>query len=151
MRHVPWHVKGVRPEVREVARDAARRSGLSVGAWLNSLIVEATVHVGAPTGAHGRPSDPASAARIHPTSIGDAAFAAIRKDIEELKRQMSQPQAEAAVFEQRLHNIEARINALQSPARCDDLAEALRRQLAEFRGTLKEVAPPLEEIAKVWR
>ena len=41
MRHVPWHVKGVHPEAREVARDAARRSGLSVGEWLNSLIIDA--------------------------------------------------------------------------------------------------------------
>jgi localization factor PodJL len=35
MRYVPWHVRGVRPEMREAARVAARRSGLSVGAWLN--------------------------------------------------------------------------------------------------------------------
>jgi localization factor PodJL len=41
MRYVPWHVKGVRPKVREAAGYAARRSGLSVGAWLNSLVVDA--------------------------------------------------------------------------------------------------------------
>jgi localization factor PodJL len=41
MRPVPWHVKGVHPDARDVAREAARRSGLSVGAWLNSLIIEA--------------------------------------------------------------------------------------------------------------
>jgi localization factor PodJL len=41
MRPVPWHVKGVHPDAREVAREAARRSGVSVGAWLNSLIINA--------------------------------------------------------------------------------------------------------------
>src|SRR5271169_4313744 len=41
MRPVPWHVKGVHPDVRGAAREAARRSGLSVGAWLNTLIIEA--------------------------------------------------------------------------------------------------------------
>ena len=41
---VPWHVKGVRPNAREVARDAARRSGLSVGEWLNSLIIDAAAN-----------------------------------------------------------------------------------------------------------
>jgi localization factor PodJL len=41
MGRVPWHVKGVHPDAREVARDAARRSGLSVGEWLNSLIIDA--------------------------------------------------------------------------------------------------------------
>jgi localization factor PodJL len=133
MRHVLWHVKGVRPEVREVARDAARRSGLSVGAWLNSLIVDAVAH------------------QDVPTRIDDVAFAAIRKDIDELKRQMARPQVDPAIFEQRLHEIEARINALQSSTRCDDVVEALRQHFSEIRGTLKEVAPPIEEIVKVWR
>ena len=41
MRPVPWHVKGVHPDARDVAREAARRSGVSVGTWLNSLIIEA--------------------------------------------------------------------------------------------------------------
>jgi len=41
MRPVPWHVKGVHPDARGAAREAARRSGVSVGAWLNSLIIEA--------------------------------------------------------------------------------------------------------------
>ena len=41
MRPVPWHVKGVHPDARDVAREAARRSGVSVGTWLNSLIIKA--------------------------------------------------------------------------------------------------------------
>src|SRR4051812_13189749 len=38
----PWDVKGVREEPRVTAREAARRSGVSVGEWLDSLIVEST-------------------------------------------------------------------------------------------------------------
>jgi localization factor PodJL len=34
----PWNLRGLRPETREAARDAARRSGMSVGEWLNSVI-----------------------------------------------------------------------------------------------------------------
>jgi localization factor PodJL len=34
----PWNLRGLRPETREAARDAARRSGVSVGEWLNSVI-----------------------------------------------------------------------------------------------------------------
>ena len=34
----PWNLRGLRPEAREAARDAARRSGMSVGEWLNSVI-----------------------------------------------------------------------------------------------------------------
>jgi localization factor PodJL len=34
----PWNLRGLRPEARAAARDAARRSGMSVGEWLNSVI-----------------------------------------------------------------------------------------------------------------
>ena len=35
---VPWQVEGVRPQARETAQEAARRSGMSVGEWLDSVI-----------------------------------------------------------------------------------------------------------------
>jgi localization factor PodJL len=34
----PWNLRGLRPETREAARDAARESGMSVGEWLNDVI-----------------------------------------------------------------------------------------------------------------
>ena len=34
----PWNLRGLRPETREAARTAARRSGMSVGEWLNNVI-----------------------------------------------------------------------------------------------------------------
>jgi localization factor PodJL len=37
---VPWSIKGVDFDAREAAQAAARRSGLSVGEWLNSVIAE---------------------------------------------------------------------------------------------------------------
>src|ERR1700704_462345 len=33
-----WQVEGVRPQARETAQEAARRSGMSVGEWLDSVI-----------------------------------------------------------------------------------------------------------------
>src|SRR5580692_3884187 len=87
MRHVPWHVKGVRPDAREVARDAARRSGLSVGEWLNSLIIDAGAHEGSTAGDYQEPAVPGP---THPrlTRDADARFVAIRRDIDELKWQI---------------------------------------------------------------
>jgi hypothetical protein len=41
MRAPRWHIKGVRRDVRNVAHESARRSGVSVGAWLNSMIIKA--------------------------------------------------------------------------------------------------------------
>jgi localization factor PodJL len=37
---IPWSVKGIEPDVREAAKDAARRSGLTLGEWLNAAIIE---------------------------------------------------------------------------------------------------------------
>lgn len=36
----PWSVKGIDPKAREIAKDLARRSGLTLGEWLNSMIME---------------------------------------------------------------------------------------------------------------
>src|SRR5262249_32057386 len=45
---VPWEVT-VGPQARESAREAARRSGMSVGEWLDSLILERARNEGAAT------------------------------------------------------------------------------------------------------
>ena len=37
---VSWRVKGVQPEARESAEEAARRSGQSLGEWLNTAIIQ---------------------------------------------------------------------------------------------------------------
>lgn len=63
---------------------------------------------------------------------------------------MSQPQIRPEIFEPRLRDIETRIEALQNSIRHDDIAETLRQHLAEFRDLLKQ-APPVEEIARMWR
>jgi localization factor PodJL len=42
----PWQVKGVRPEARETAHEAARRLGMSVGEWLDSLIIDSAGEIG---------------------------------------------------------------------------------------------------------
>lgn len=36
----PWSVKGIDPRAREVAKELARREGLTLGEWLNRMIVE---------------------------------------------------------------------------------------------------------------
>ncbi len=35
---MPWSVRGIDPEIREQAVEAAHRSGLSVGEWLNQVL-----------------------------------------------------------------------------------------------------------------
>jgi localization factor PodJL len=36
----PWSVKGIDPKAREIAKDLARRSGMTLGDWLNQMIME---------------------------------------------------------------------------------------------------------------
>src|SRR5438874_6276236 len=36
----PWSVKGIDPKAREVAKDHARRSGMTLGEWLNRVILD---------------------------------------------------------------------------------------------------------------
>lgn len=36
----PWSVKGIDPKAREIAKDLARRSGMTLGEWLNTMIME---------------------------------------------------------------------------------------------------------------
>jgi len=57
----PWSVKGIDPKAREVAKDLARRSGMTLGEWLNRMIIEGEGGADAATleafGDAGRPSN----------------------------------------------------------------------------------------------
>ncbi len=87
MRPVPWHLKGVHPDAREVAREAARRSGVSVGAWLNSLIINAAEPGESPTGecAPAAAASPAPASEGAPRAPAGEALTSIGRQIDELK------------------------------------------------------------------
>jgi localization factor PodJL len=71
---------------------------------------------------------PAEAARRAGLSVG-AAFAMIRKEIQELRRQTSRPQVEPAAFEQRLHELAGQIGALQGAGGEGAVKDAFLAQL----------------------
>ena len=54
----PWSVKGIDPKAREIAKDLARRQGLTLGDWLNRVIMEDPAGSADP----GAPSAPSFAA-----------------------------------------------------------------------------------------
>src|SRR4051812_13269258 len=80
-----WNMKNLEPAVRETAREAARRAGLSVAEWLQSVIVESAAEQQAdsegraPAPAHN--PDPDSPMR----SI-DARLEALSQQLERLAR-----------------------------------------------------------------
>ncbi len=57
----PWSVKGIDPKAREVAKDLARRSGMTLGEWLNRMIIEGEGVDAAALEAFGEPSRPSLA------------------------------------------------------------------------------------------
>jgi localization factor PodJL len=48
---MPWSVKGIEPGTREAAKDAARRSGMTLGEWLNTVISDQADGTEMPEGA----------------------------------------------------------------------------------------------------
>ena len=48
---VPWEVEGIPPQALETAQEAARRSGMSVGEWLDTVISDRARNEGAEPGA----------------------------------------------------------------------------------------------------
>ena len=57
----PWSVKGIDPKAREIAKDLARRSGMTLGEWLNQIILEDGP-------APALSSEPKSATPVEPTT-----------------------------------------------------------------------------------
>src|ERR687887_570908 len=48
-----WSTRPFRPETLEAAREAARRSGLSLAEWLNSAVLDTAADAGVRTGRRG--------------------------------------------------------------------------------------------------
>src|SRR5262245_50297547 len=47
-----WQARGARPQPLEAAREAARRSGMSVGEWLDSVILQSARQEGVTPARH---------------------------------------------------------------------------------------------------
>lgn len=76
----PWSVKGIDPKAREVAKDLARRSGMTLGEWLNRMIIEGegpgadapSADIVGASGQDRSSQDRGSNAYLHIASDGDA-------------------------------------------------------------------------------
>jgi localization factor PodJL len=154
---VPWQVKGVRREVIDSAREAARRSGMSVEEWLDTVIAESARNAGVEPATH-RLSDFDDYASRQPAagSFADvgARLDAIARQVDHLTQVRQRlldggaaaaplPRADTVRppdFEQQLWQINARIEAMR-PCGLDGAVSALRNDLAEIGMMLKEAMP----------
>ncbi|MHA1523166.1 MAG: peptidoglycan-binding protein [Alphaproteobacteria bacterium] len=60
---VPWSVKGIQPKARAAAKDAARGAGVTLGQWLNEIILEQNASDQIATDAKAAPKAPARSSR----------------------------------------------------------------------------------------
>ncbi|MFO1123644.1 MAG: peptidoglycan-binding protein [Hyphomicrobiales bacterium] len=83
---IPWSVKGIEPEVREAAKHAARRAGMTLGEWLNTVILDQSDDVAA--------DKPPAAARREDFFGNDMRAPARREEttvrLEDIAQQLSQ-------------------------------------------------------------
>ncbi|NQV59440.1 MAG: hypothetical protein HQ502_07225 [Alphaproteobacteria bacterium] len=117
----PWSVKGVRPECREAAKVAARKSNLTIGEWMNVAIMNA-----AKKSVQGEDAEPASnqlpALPLHELT---QAIKSLSEDIRlQAQHQVHDAGVDRAVVEETIapvvesirkleENVDAKINALE--------------------------------------
>ncbi|HEX9071557.1 MAG TPA: hypothetical protein VF852_06355 [Pseudolabrys sp.] len=165
----PWSVKGIRPEARETAQEAARRAGLPLGDWLNAIILQqaATQGVRAPSfNRHGdegisgdlsnvqRPPDHLKGRIGQVTHSGPVAYAPRRGREEsdqsgELPRRATAtaapvsgpvPAQDLSGLEGQLRRITNQIEMLRRPG-VEGAVTSLRAELGEIGRTLNEAMP----------
>ena len=94
---VPWHMRGVRPEVIDSAREAARRSGMSVEEWLDTVIAQSARHAGIEPDVHQlsdfdrrpyRESPDTRSWRQDEPARRDSSFSEVSARLDELARQV---------------------------------------------------------------
>ena len=125
---VPWSVKGIEPEAREAAKQAARRAGVTLGAWLNQVIMDGgTDEVGAPNA-------PSADVSLKPgpqtQHFGQSVFS------------QPEPHVDLAPVAQAVREIVTRVE--QSEKRTQDLA----RRLEQSVGNLAERLEHSERLAE---
>ena len=147
---IPWSVKGVEPELREIAKTAARRSGMTLGEWLNSAINE---QADGPVSENAATPDKVIAGRIstHPieraaTRLEDIAEQLSRlamRETETAPRYVSPPQEENGNFARILSRVES--NERQTVEAFTAVNERLALLGRQFQRAQPVVAPKPEE------
>ncbi len=112
---MPWSVKGIEPEIRQLAKIAARRRGMTIGGWLTEIIRAAAVDSPDATGSAGTTVDAESVEAVQ------TAMSELMSRVETLETRMDQtltPLARAVVkIAERLDQLEYGTGELDTPDR----------------------------------
>lgn len=143
---IPWSVKGIDQEAREAAKDAARRSGMTLGEWLNMLIKEQSEESDIPDPRFRAPSKvaPAPAPTTQPRRAADdiaSKLDMLAEQLTSLTRQGSETAAARFVP----HAVHAAVET-QSLAELVDRVERNEREAAALIGDLVDRLERLERL-----
>lgn len=152
----PWSVKGIDPKAREIAKDLARRSGMTLGEWLNHVIYDdnAETPAGAPSrrAAAAGQDRPASENRTPRRPPGDdlQQVLAALEGLSERFDASTQEQAEtSARFETAMAELKADQNAvaqrLETVEKTGGAAPGKAEALRALEGALNKVAVHLSD------
>ena len=131
---VPWSVKGIRPEARETAREAARRSGMSLGDWLNTVILHQAAADGIDTDELGDDED---------GSYGTD-LSTVHERLDDISRRIDKVARSGPAAYAPTH---ARSRARNEPDQLADLINRLDRRLDEFAHMSRPPAPTTAPVA----
>ncbi len=125
---IPWSVKGIEPEVREAAKHAARRAGMTLGEWLNGVILDQNEHMLGVSQAEDtlRPDMPVTFTTESPRPEKPRTSAEARKDDNALRlHEIAQQLADLAQKERQ----SAVVKPYEEARRADDQHQAMARVL----------------------
>lgn len=118
----PWSVKGIDSETRDAAKAAARKAGVTLGAWLNRTIRDAA------EGKAGGNTGPANGHAMPPVPPNDAASHVMFETIKKMSA--------------RLEELEERL--LQSPPTLAERLDRLSAEVENTRSGLDAASEPVE-------
>lgn len=139
---VPWSIKGIEPEARETAKIAAQQHGLTLGAWLNRLILENGVEE---NGNGNGPARKSSPPRNQNNGTSDTTIAQLTEVLKGLIRpealvnapsEGNAPNAELAPITDSVHQLVGRI---------EDIERHNTEAIAQMSRSLAEIAQRVED------
>ena len=127
----PWSVKGIDPKAREIAKDLARRSGMTLGEWLNQMIIDG-----------GEPEAPPFERRPSLREAMDRSFG--ERQYSDRQERQDRPSADRRPYADPFHRLREAVYADEAEdneaeiARITQALEALsaRLEASEHRSTL---------------
>ena len=159
---IPWSIKGVDFETREAAKDAARRSGMTLGQWLNSVIEDRAEDMGLDAdelddedrseAVHTRlgrarlPRRPVARARSQATSTLDK----VARRLENLESHLAEREAEDEALQSSIATIESRLGAIgrrrETGGRTDTALRGIERRLNDLSERMSDTQRPAPRL-----